>query len=386
MASLVQPRPTAASETEAFFLGTNLPAQVLASSMDCIKVLDAEGCVLWINDAGKDLMEICDPGQILGAPWASFWDPPQRPLVAQALADARDAPGVGRFEGPCPTILGTPKSWDVAVTGLRSDAGSLDRFLVISRDITALMALSREREALLVRERAARQQAEAAVRARDDAFLVVAHELRAPLNAVRGWAELLQLEGTRPDEQAKGLAAIANNGGRMAQLVDGLTQAARASGSLAAPPLPYRIASILQSAIDTASPAARARRIALRAAPCIEAQVMVDFHAAHRAVTNLLFNAIRFTPEGGAVDVRCARDGRQLRIEVADTGIGIAPDFLPLLFEPFSQAGVVEDSEGLGLGLSIVRGIAEAHGGSVDAFSDGPGLGATFAITLPALV
>lgn len=380
------PLGTSSPEAEHHCLGATLPEQILASSIDCIKLLDAEGRVLWMNAAGMDLMEICDLGQVLGAPWASFWPPPQRPLIARALADAREAEGVGRFEGPCPTARGTAKWWDVAVTRLRSDAGVFDRFLVISRDITALVTLSRQRDELLARERLARQEAEAAVRARGDAFLVVAHELRAPLNAVRGWTGLLQMEGASPDEQAKGLTAIAHNAERMGLLVDGLTHAARAPGPLTAPPLPHPIGAILQSAIDAARPAARGRQVALRAEPFIEALVMADFQAAHRAVTNLLFNAIKFTPECGTVDVRCVSDGGQVRIDVVDSGIGIAPDFMPRLFEPFSQADVVDDGEGLGLGLSIVRGIIEAHGGSVEAFSDGPGHGATFSITLPVVL
>ncbi len=235
---------------------------------------------------------------------------------------------------------------------------------------------------VLDRERAARLEAEATLRARDKAFMLVTHDLRAPLNAVRGWTTLLAAGDAPLHETGEAIRAIGHNTDRLAALVEKLFAAGRfQKGTF--DPLPNPIAPILEAALESVAPAARAKGIELKADIDVDSWVVADFEAMHQAISNLLFNAVKFTSEGGRIDVRCVMAGPQLRIEIADSGIGIDANFMSRLFQPFAQADIEARGDGLGLGLSIVKGIIDAHQGSVEARSEGVGQGATFAISLP---
>lgn len=264
------------------------------------------------------------------------------------------------------------------LTTLATFAGAAYQILQLKERLTPSDLLGE----LLDRERAARLEAEAVTRARDKAFLLVTHDLRGPINAVRGWAALLAAGNAPPDEWAEALEAIAQNSARLTVLVERLLDSVRFQKETIRP-LPYPIGGILTAALESAAPAARAKRLTVHTDTADDAWVMADFEAMHQAISNLLFNAIKFTPEGGRIDVRCAPAGLALRIEVTDSGIGLDAAFIPKLFQPFSQADPAARRDGVGLGLSIARIIVEAHHGSVEAHSAGLGRGATFAISLP---
>lgn len=357
--------------------------EVVHHSSDCIKILDSAGRLLWMNDRGLQLMQVCDSGALIGAPWADFWEGPYRGHAVAALASAGRGEA-GRFRGACPTCAGVMKWWDVMVTRVDA-AGASGHFLVVSRDITDLMALSEEREQLLARERQSRTAAEAVARERARALLVVSHELRAPLNAVVGWSNLLGFGGP-PDQLTEAAHAISHNAARLSQLVDQLVDAAQHLRGSAPVLVANPVEGLVSAAIQAIAPSARAKRLDVSVATSGSEWVMADSQAMHQAISNLLFNAVKFTDDGGRIDVSCHPIGPRIRIAVSDTGRGIARDFLPQLFEPFTQAPATGHRSGLGLGLSIARAIVTAHGGAVEATSPGPGLGSTFAITLPRAV
>ncbi len=233
----------------------------------------------------------------------------------------------------------------------------------------------------------AREAAEIANRLKDEFLATVSHELRTPLNAVLGWTSLLR--GTQMDDarRTKALEIIERNARLQQKIVEDLLDVSRIIAGqfrLDKEPMPFR--PVVESAIESMRPVAAAKSIALAVELGDDPAIIIgDSARLHQVVWNLLSNAIEFTPEGGAV--RVALDVTESRVElvVADTGAGIAPAFLPHVFERFRQgdARVTRAHGGLGLGLAIVRHLTDMHGGSVAAVSAGEGKGATFVVRLP---
>jgi signal transduction histidine kinase/ActR/RegA family two-component response regulator len=244
-----------------------------------------------------------------------------------------------------------------------------------------------ERERLLSRERQARREAETASRMKDEFLSTLSHELRTPLTAILGWAQLLRTREMSESKRQRALETIERNARAQTQLIEDLLDISRiVAGNLRldvrlVEPLP-----MLEAALDAVRPAAEARgvRLALRVAPD-EGPLPVDAERFQQVLWNLLTNAIKFTPAGGQVVVRLERGEGEARLDVEDTGQGIAPSFLPHVFERFRQAdsSTTRTHGGLGLGLAIVRHVVEMHGGSVSAHSKGLGQGSTFRVTLP---
>jgi len=248
-------------------------------------------------------------------------------------------------------------------------------------------AAEEERARAAEAERRARLETEAAERAKDEFVATVSHELRTPLNAVLGWARLLRLGGLDAARTARAIEVIERSASAQAQIVDDLLDVSRITrGELRLDVRPLELTSVVGAAIEAVRPAAEARQIVLWAELSARVgRVAADPGRLQQVVWNLLSNAIKFTPPGGQVDVRLAQAGEMAVIEVRDTGPGIDPAFAPHLFERFRQAdsSSTRAHGGLGLGLSIVRQIVEAHGGSVSASSDGPERGSVFTVRLP---
>lgn len=244
-----------------------------------------------------------------------------------------------------------------------------------------------ERGRLLAREQRARAEAEEASAVKDRFLATVSHELRTPLSSILGWARMLRSGGLPEGKRAHGLEAIERNARAQARLVDDLLDISRiASGKLRLEVAPVDLRAVVEAALDTVRPAAEAKALRLEASfDPAAGTVAGDAARLHQVAWNLLSNAVKFTPKGGRVSVRLGRDGTSVELAVEDTGQGIAPDFLPHVFDPFRQAdeGPTRASGGLGLGLAIVRQLVELHGGTVHARSGGPGLGATFVVRLP---
>jgi len=253
--------------------------------------------------------------------------------------------------------------------------------------IEELKRAEEERDGLLLREREARAVAEAACRLKDDFLATVSHELRTPLTSILGWSNLLRSGSLDEESTAKAFDVIERNAQNQKRLIDDLLDVSRIiGGKLLLDVREIELTRIVEDAIEVVRPAAAAKGIHVVSAFDPEVwTVSGDAGRLRQVVWNLLSNAVKFTAEGGRVEVRVERDGARARVAVSDTGKGIAPDFLPHVFERFRQADAktTRAFDGLGLGLAIVRHLVEAHGGTVRAESPGEGLGTTFSIYLP---
>jgi PAS domain S-box-containing protein len=252
--------------------------------------------------------------------------------------------------------------------------------LEINNDITTRKRM----EAALV-ERG--REAEHANRLKDEFLAMVSHELRTPLSAVLGWADVLRRGAIDDTRHERALTAIHTNARRQVQLIDELLDVSRIiSGKLRLERATIDLTDVVRNAVEVVQPLADKKRIGLTLDPESSLSTLyADPGRLQQIVVNLLSNAIKFTPVGGAVDMCVRRVDSLVEMVVTDTGQGIPADFLPLVFEPFRQAdeSLTRRYGGLGLGLSIVKHLVEAHGGTVAAQSAGEGQGSTFSVRLP---
>jgi signal transduction histidine kinase len=253
----------------------------------------------------------------------------------------------------------------------------------VERRRAAEDALRRSEQAL--RERAV--EAEQASRLKDEFLATLGHELRTPLNAVLGWATMLRDPALDPERRQRAAEVIERNARAQAQLIDELLDVSRiVSGKLRLNVQELDPMAVIEAALETIRPAADAKGIRLQ--PVLDPMagpIAGDPDRLQQIVWNLLSNAVKFTPRGGRVQVLLERVASSVEITVSDSGQGIAPEFMPHLFERLRQQdhGTARQHGGLGLGLSIAKNLAELHGGTIRAHSDGPGRGATFVVRLP---
>jgi len=259
----------------------------------------------------------------------------------------------------------------------------------VTMDITAAVKAEIERAELLDLESHARQQAEEASRLKEEFLATVSHELRTPLNAVVGWSRLLRAGQLDRDGAAHALEVIERNAAAQRQIIEDLLDVSRIiTGKMRINTQPVDLLLIIHAAIDAVRPAAEAKEI--RISTHIEAPdpiVRADSERLQQVLWNLLANAVKFTPSGGKVDVYLEQHGSLAEIRIEDTGPGVPPEFLPRIFERFSQAdgSSTRKHGGLGLGLAIVRHLVELHGGTVSAANRREG-GAILTVRLPVVV
>jgi PAS domain S-box-containing protein len=295
------------------------------------------------------------------------------------------------------------------VTPLRDEVGNLRGFSKIMQDITERKRSEEEKEQLLLREQAARAEAEAANRSKDDFLAIVSHELRTPMTAIIGWAGMLQTGALDEARATLALETIERNANLQMQLIEDLLDISRiVRGELSLSIDLVDLAEVITAAIEVVQSLADAKDIQLESIldTSIE-KIWGDSDRLQQVVLNLLTNAIKFTPNGGRVEVRlskevgtdainrvCTREEfsqcsipNYVQIQVTDTGQGISADFLPHVFERFRQADSTHtrSNKGLGLGLAIARHLVELHGGIIEAQSQGIGQGAIFTVKLPIL-
>jgi PAS domain S-box-containing protein len=236
----------------------------------------------------------------------------------------------------------------------------------------------------------ARRQAEEANRIKDEFLATLSHELRTPLTAIIGWSAMMRANKFDENTAANALETIERNAKAQARIVEDLMDVSRIiTGKLRLDVQAVELATVVSGAVDAIRPAAEAKNIRLQALLDPQAgPVSGDPTRLQQVVWNLLTNAVKFTPKGGRVQVRLERVNSHVEITVSDTGQGIAPEFLPHVFDRFRQADqtYTRAHGGLGLGLSIVRQLVELHGGTVQAESAGIGQGATFIVELPVMV
>ena len=277
------------------------------------------------------------------------------------------------------TSTGETRFWEYYNT-LRTQGVQIPIVRGMAHDVT-------ERRQALAREKEARLEAETANRLKDEFLSTLSHELRTPLTAIIGWTELL-IDGDLPaDKQAKALEIIARNAKSQAQLIDDLLEVSRIiTGKLRVNFNPCELRPAIEAALESIRPTAEAKAVRLE---CLlepgSALVYGDVDRLRQVIWNLVSNAVKFTPRNGSVRVKLLRTDSHALIAVSDSGEGIKRDFLPRVFDRFSQAdgSTTRTHGGLGLGLAIVRHLVEIHGGTVRAESAGEGLGATFIVSLP---
>ena len=279
-----------------------------------------------------------------------------------------------------------------AVPLFEDDGETLHEWIGTITDVHERTIADELRELFLEEEQRARQtaeearaEAERANKMKDEFLAVVSHELRTPLNAILGWSNILQSGELSPETAREGLAVIERNARAQAQIVEDILDVARVvTGKLKVEARPLDLETVAREALEATQTAATQRGVIFRS-ELVSLPVEGEAIRLRQMLWNLLSNAIKFSPPGGHVELTMSRSGNNARIEVRDEGAGIAPEFLPHVFERFRQADSSSTRRhgGLGLGLALVRSIAQAHGGHVEARSEGLGKGATFVVELP---
>jgi signal transduction histidine kinase/CheY-like chemotaxis protein len=281
----------------------------------------------------------------------------------------------------------TVEALSQARTAERALGEEKERLAVALAEMTRL---EETRKDLLEREHAARAAAEQANRLKDQFLAVVSHELRTPLNAIFGWSEMLRSGKLDESRRERAFNAIHDSAERQARLIEDLLDVARImSGKLHLERTLVDLEGVARSAVNVVQPAADAKRIHLELDidPSVGA-VYADRSRIQQVAWNLLSNAIKFTPKDGTVRMGLRRADANVEMVITDSGIGISDDFLASIFEPFMQVdgSTTRHHGGLGLGLSIVKHLVQAHGGVVTAYSGGEGQGATFIVRLPSAI
>ena len=277
--------------------------------------------------------------------------------------------------------------WVEAQSIVVCDAGVPVGMRGVTMDITAAVKAEEERGQLLESESRAREEAEEASRLKEEFLATVSHELRTPLNAVVGWSRLLRTGQLDKDGTTHAVEVIERNAQAQRQIIEDLLDVSRiVTGKLRINTQPVDVLLIIHAAIDAVRPAAEAKQIEIRThvkAP--DSIVRADSERLQQVLWNLLANAVKFTPASGVIDVYLERHESLAEIRIEDSGPGVPADFLPRIFDRFSQAdgSSTRKHGGLGLGLAIVRHLVEIHGGTVSATNRTDGSGAVLTVRLP---
>ncbi len=330
-----------------------------------------------------------------GPPFLSAFQPIATPPLVVAVSLNRDEVLAGWYHERNAAsvglaVLGLTLTMTVFVLFRQIDAkAKAERALSETqrREAARLQETNDRLAAALANEQRARRETEQASYVKDEFLMTVSHELRTPLTAIYGWSRLLATGQVRGEHRARALATIERNARAQTRLIDDLLDVSRViSGKLRLDIRQVNLLDLMRGAVEAMGPALAAKGIRLETT--IDPKggpIAGDPERLQQIIWNLLSNATKFTPEGGRVQLHMEQSESHLEMSVADTGVGIAPEFLPYVFERFRQqeGGSRRRYGGLGLGLAIVRHLVELHGGSVTAESEGEGRGATFRVVLP---
>lgn len=329
----------------------------------------------WDEAIGKTCLE-------LGyEPWhAEMHDHEIEQVIATRQAIRGEVPFTGTYGR---------RIYDYIFVPVLGASGEVEAIAGTTRDVTERKHSEDALREAADHDQAARLQAEATSRMKDEFLAVVSHELRTPLTSILGWSNILQFGAAGPERSRKAVQTIERNARTLTQIIDDLLDVSRIiSGKLRLDIKRLNPLLLAQSAVETLRPAAAAKGVDLR--PVVSASnlgiISGDADRLQQILWNLVSNAIKFTPREGLVEVQLERSDSQVEITVRDSGSGIKPEFLPFVFDRFRQsdASTTRSHGGLGLGLAIVRHLVELHGGTVHAESPGDGKGAIFTVRLPA--
>jgi PAS domain S-box-containing protein len=351
-------------------------AAIVESSDDAIVSKDLNGIVTSWNAAAERVFGY-SAQEMIGTSIRVLIPEERQGEEDETLAKIRRGERIEHFETIRRRKDGSLLPISLSVSPLLDESGRVVGASKIARDITLLKAVQAERIQLL----------QEASRLKDEFLASLSHELRTPLNAILGYARMLHAGIVVPEKQPRAIETIERNATSLTQIVEDVLDVSRIiSGKMRLNVRVVDLADSVRGALDAVAPAADAKGIRVetildpRPSP-----VSGDPERLQQVLWNLLSNAVKFTHRGGSVVVRLEHVDRHVNVTVSDNGIGIAPEFMPHVFERFRQAdaGITRERGGLGLGLAIARQLVEMHGGSIQASSEGPGTGSTFRITLP---
>ncbi|MGZ8992937.1 MAG: PAS domain S-box protein [Burkholderiaceae bacterium] len=360
---------------------------IVASSDDAIVSKDLRGVVQSWNPSAERMFGYT-ADEMIGKPITVLFPPDRLDEEPRILAQIRRSERVDHFETVRVHKDGTSLDVSVTISPVKDASGAVIGVSKVARDISGIKRLLRDRERALEREKAARAEAERVSQMKDEFLATLSHELRTPMTAILGWANVLSSRGAvSAEELRQGLQAIERNARAQAQLIDELLDMSRIiNGKLRLDVQPVDLRAVVFDAAESVRPAADAKGIRLTTVLDPKAGPIVgDPNRLQQILWNLLSNAIKFTPRGGRVQIFLRRISSHIEISVADSGQGISAEFLPQLFTRFSQAdtSMARQHGGLGLGLALVKSLVDMHGGSIKATSPGVDLGSTFTVALP---
>jgi PAS domain S-box-containing protein len=363
-----------------------LMAAIVESSEDSIISIDLDRTITTWNKGAEQLYGF-SAEEALGKSLSMLTLPRDLEEVLANIDKIRHGETVEPFETERRQKDGPHLHLAVVLSPVKDAAGRIIGVSTVARDISERKQAEAEREQLLASAQAAQQEAEWANRTKDEFLATLSHELRTPLTSILGWAEMLGNSKLDPVTTSRAIEVIRRNARIQVQMIDDLLDVSRiVTGKLRLSVQPVDLGTVIIAVVDGLRPAAEAKEIRFQLQLDSPAgQVSGDPDRMQQVAWNLISNAIKFTPKGGRVLVRLERVESHVEVAVSDTGQGIAPEFLPHVFDRFRQADATTTRAfgGLGLGLAIVRQLVELHGGTVRVESAGEGLGSTFTVSLP---
>jgi PAS domain S-box-containing protein len=363
--------------------GASLRRMLNVGGVGVLLFEEATGVLLDANDFFFDMFGYDRADVAAGALTWRTLTPAEYVAISEAQMAHLSATGhIGPYEKEYVRKDGS-RSWMV-FAGAALGNGTVVEFCIDVSERKLAEAALRAREDAL---RASEARLQHASKAKDDFLGTLGHELRTPLAAITLWARVIRSGAVPPGEIGRALDLIIDSAATQTRLVDDLLDLSRlASGKLTLTPIDVLVEEAARSATELLQPEAEAKgvRLALEVAPDL-GRAVIDVARLRQVMWNLLSNSIKFTAAGGAVTMKLGKSGNSLQVEVSDTGEGIAAEFMPHLFERFSQAdmSVTRPHGGLGIGLALCRHLVELQGGTIEAHSAGPGRGATFRVRLP---
>jgi PAS domain S-box-containing protein len=358
-------------------------AAIVESSDDAIVSKNLESIILSWNKGAERLFGYMTD-EAVGQPITMLIPPERLDEEKHILARIIRGERIEHFETVRVRKDGRPIHVSLTISPIRNAEGAIVGASKVARDISSRKALEARNIELREREQRALQEAQAANRAKDEFLAMLGHELRNPLSPILTALQLMKLRGGSGLERER--EVIERQVGHLTRLVEDLLDVSRITrGTVALKEEPVEVADIVARGIEIATPLLDQRTHVLDVDVPRNLWVSGDAGRLSQVMSNLFTNAAKYTPPGGHITIRATDERGDVVIRVRDTGIGIAPDFLPQVFDLFVQErqDIDRSQGGLGLGLTIVRNLVERHGGSVSAYSDGPGTGSEFVVRLP---
>jgi PAS domain S-box-containing protein len=361
-------------------------AAIVASAEDAIVSKTLDGIITSWNSGAERIFGYT-ASEIVGQSILKIIPPELHDEEHEIIARITRGDRIDHFETQRLRKSGERVQLSLTISPIRDRAGKIIGASKIARDISEQKRIEQERKEALNEARKARQEAEFSNRVKDEFLATISHELRTPLTAVLGWVRMLRAAKLDVDIQMKALEVIDRNVRSQAQLIEDLLDISRITmGKLRLDVRPVQPSAVIAAAVDSLRFAADARQIRIQTVVDSNAgPISGDFERLQQVLWNLISNAIKFTPKGGRVQIVLERVNSHIEIQVTDNGRGIKPDFLPYIFNRFSQADTTTTRThgGLGMGLAIAKAIMELHGGTISASSEGDGKGSTFTVSIP---